>query len=216
MDNAAKNLVAAVCALLSCMVVAKADYDPMTLYQMLVRADIVVSGEITRVDDSTYELQVDRSFRPSQLPSALTVSRTEHESLASRWMDYVPGQQIVLFAMAGVAIDAPLTLLGATGEGEIPRDDRAIYIPRLAQTDRTPAIFQLAERDVLGYQIDADEFSRAVDGFVRCFKSELIDTASSSVKLVQLCDDTELARLRTDSWLAEHLSAIAQRHIKGD
>lgn len=217
MKNAAKILVLAVCAFLTCTVVAKADYDPMTLFQMLVRADIIVSGEITRVDGSTYDIQVEDSFQTIEVPLVLTVQRLEleKEDLVFDRIDITPGQQIVLFAMTGKETDEPLTPLGAIGEGEIIRDDVAVYLPKLPQIDRVSETFQVAGRRVSGYRVETEVFSTSIKGFFRCFGRDTARGISARTKLVPLCDDTERANLQSDSWLAEYLTAIAQRLIEG-
>jgi len=195
---------------------AAGDYDPMTLFQMLMTADTVVSGEITRVEAATYDLEVQQSFVPAKTPAVLSVRRIDEAPMASRWTGYASGQEIVLFAKSGDGDNAPLTPLGAAGEGEVPRDGQAVYLPNLAPTDRTPGSAEVAGGIVTGYRVGADEFSAAMEGFFHCFSRVPGKAPAKGPKLERLCDNAELASFRAQSWLAEHLVGISERVIAGN
>lgn len=199
-------------ALLVCPAVAIADYDPMTLFQMLMRADTIVTGEITQVRASTYDLEVRRSFRPGKVPPVLTVRRIDDLETASRWTDYAAGQQVVLFARTSADADAPVTPLGAIGEGEVPRDDVAVYVPKLAGSVGAPTTANVAGAPVTGHSFAIGEFSTALEGFFRCYAPSSGEIKSG---LVRLCGTAEIASFREQSGLAGHLAGIAERILQG-
>jgi hypothetical protein len=213
MNRAGKALFASAIGLLTCPCTAAADYDPMTLYQMLMRADTVVTGRITQVQASTYDLEVSESFHPADVPSVLSVLRIDGLPRADRWVAYAPGQELVLFATGGG--DAPLEPLGEAGEGEVPRDAETVYLPNLARSDRTQSSARIAGGELVGYPIGIEEFSAAIEGFFRCFSRRPAEAPDQSPKLERRCDDAELRDYRTQSWLAGHLAGISERAIGG-
>lgn len=214
MKRDSKFIYFVVITILTCPVIAMVDYDPITLFQMLMKADIVVSGKITKVRAATYDLEVQQSFRPGEVSHVLTVQRIDDQPLASRWTEYAPGQEIVLFAKAGTGAEAPLTPLGAAGEGEVPSDAEAVYLPKLARTDRTLSSASVAGKTVTGYRVGIGEFFAAIEGFFRCFALVPRKTPDVRSKLERHCDNIELAGFRAESWFAEHLASIAERLIE--
>jgi hypothetical protein len=112
---------------------ALADYGQMTLFQLLTRAEIVVSGEIQNVKGETYDLAVDHAFRPLETEKILTIARIDTFRLGTRWADYEEGQKVVVFAVPGATPDEPIRPLGVAGEGELSADKAAVYLKSLSR-----------------------------------------------------------------------------------
>lgn len=200
-------------SLLTFPVAARADYDPLTLFQMLMMADTVVSGEIVEVRSTTYDLAVRRAFRPRVAPPILTVQRIDSLPLASRWAAYAKGQELILFARSVASNEANLIPLGAAGEGEVPRDAEAVYLPVLPGLDRAPGSAQVAGAAVTGHRAGSAEFSEAVEGYFHCYAPREEMVADAKTRFESLCGDIELAEFRASSWLADYLAGIAERVI---
>lgn len=210
MGNSASIGILFVAFLIAPLPAALADYAQMTLFQMLARAEIVVRGEVRNVTDKTYDLVVDHSFKSAEPQDVLTVRRVDTLRLGDRWADYEDGQHVVLFAAPAAAGEATLTPLGAAGEGELPADAAAIY---LAGLSRPPA--HLTRGTYLGgssqyYRVDAAEFRDAVTGFYDCYRP------TGQGRIARLCDDAARAEYRQRSWLAAHVSGIADRLTEGE
>ncbi len=196
--------------LIALLPAAQADYAYMTLFQMLTRAEIVVSGEVRNVTEETYDLVVDQTFHSAEPQDVLTVARVDTLRLGDRWTDYENGQQVVLFARSTATGNAPVTPLGAAGEGELPADVTAVYPTALS---RPPA--HMNRSTYLGgsseyYRIDAAEFRDAIAGFFDCYRP------TDQGRIARLCDDAALQDYRQLSWLAAHISGIADRLPEGE
>ncbi len=189
---------------------ARADYAHMTLFQMLTRAEIVVSGEVRNVTDTTYDLVISETFHGADLQDTLTVERVDTRRLGHRWADYEDGQQVILFARRAPGGDTTVLPLGAAGEGELPAKMDAIFLKALS---RPPA--HLTPATHLGgapeyYRLDAAEFREAIAGFFGCYQP------TKQGRVARLCDDGALQEYRELSWLATHLSGIADRLPEGE
>lgn len=189
---------------------ARADYAHMTLFQMLARAEIVVSGEVRNVTDTTYDLVISEAFHGADAKVTLTVERVDTRRLGDRWADYEDGQQVILFARRAPVGDTTVLPLGAAGEGELPAKMDAVFLKALS---RPPA--HLTPSPHLGgsseyYRLDETEFREAIAGFFGCYRP------TKQGRIARLCDDTALQAYRELSWLATHLSGIADRLPEGE
>ena len=210
MGNSASIGILFVAFLIAPLPSALADYAQMTLFQMLTRAEIVVTGKIRNITDKTYDLVVDHPYRNAEPKDVLTVQRIDTLRLGDRWHDYKEGEHVVLFADPGATGDVTLTPVGAAGEGELPADATAIY---LAALSRPPP--HLKSSTYLGgtseyYRVDAADFNDAITGFFDCYRPTELG------RIARLCDDAALEEYRQSSWLAEHLSGIADRLPEGE
>lgn len=210
MGNSASIGILFVAFLIAPLSAAQADYAQMTLFQMLTRAEIVVSGEVRNITDKTYDLAVDHGFRSAEPGDVLTVRRVDTMRLGDRWADYEEGQHVVLFADPVASGDTTVTPLGAAGEGELPAIAAAIYLTTLS---RPPA--HLKSSTYLGgssqyYRVDAADFRDAVTGFFTCYRP------TDQGRIARLCDEDALTEYRQHSWLAAHVSSIADRLPEGE
>jgi hypothetical protein len=207
--------IKAVCfVLLACVTAlsgAHADYNPLTLIQLLIRADIVASGRIVRLDAASYEFEVARAIRPDTVPRTLTVQRIDRPGTFDlRWGDYAEGQTLVLFAENSDGVGTPLIPLGAAGEGEMPRDEEAVYPIAMAGTAGNRVTAELFGRTVTAYRFGAAEFVAAAEGFYRCFSPRRGAEPPIEIR----CDESEIAAYRTQSRLSGHLATIAEKLLE--
>ena len=190
---------------------ARADYNPLSLIQMLIRADVVASGRIVRLDAASYEFEVARAIRPDTLPQTLTVRRIDGPDKPDlRWGVYTAGQTLVLFAENGDGAGAPLVPLGAAGEGEMPRDEEAVYPMAIAGSAGSRVTADLFGRTVTAYRFGAEEFFTAAEGFYRCFTPR----PDAAPPIEPRCGESELAAYRAQSRLSGHLVAIADKLLE--
>jgi hypothetical protein len=108
---------------------AAAKYAPMSAPTMIREADVVVTGEIVALDDTTFTVRVGESLAGPAPGESLTVRRFEDWTCASRWLPYAVGQEVVLLLVE----DADgLRILSAGGEGELRIMDDTVWVrPRL-------------------------------------------------------------------------------------
>lgn len=184
---------------------ALADYAQMTLFQLLTRAEIVVSGEIQNIKGETYDIVVDHAFRPLETEKILTVARIDSFRLGIRWADYAEGQKVVIFAVPGATADKPIYPLGVAGEGELPADKSAVYLQSLSRTPKHLQLTSIQGGEQTAYRIGSDEFRNAISGFFECY------LPSEVLRMTKLCETDALKDYRKSSWLAAHLANIADR-----
>lgn len=190
---------------------ARADYNPLTLIQMLIRADIVASGRIVRLDAANYEFEVALAIRPEELQRTLTVRRVDGPNRPDlRWGVYTVGQTFVLFAKNGDGAGAPLIPLGAAGEGEMPRDEEAVYPMVMAGSPGRRVTADLFGRTVTAYRFEADEFFASAEGFYRCFTPRPDRVPTIEIR----CEASELAAYRAQSRLSSHFVGIVEKLLE--
>lgn len=186
---------------------ATADYEPMTLFELLTGAEIIVRGDIRNVTTDSYDLVVERAYRPAETPQVLHVARIDRYRLDERWADYAEGQSVVVFAEPRERADDPIRPSGAAGEGELPTDGEYVYVRALSRPpdrlDRGP----IPGGTQLAYRLDAAGFDRAIAGFFSCYRP------SETPRIVRICETRARDAYRESSWLAAHLSGIAERLI---
>jgi hypothetical protein len=105
-----------------CFSVTKADFVPIDFISLIHRADKIVSGKIICVDESVFELQVNKSLNSKN--EVLTINKFEDWICSIRWSQYFVGQKIMVFLNEN---DKGLSPIGAGNEGELPIFDDKVY-----------------------------------------------------------------------------------------
>lgn len=188
---------------------AASDYGPMTLFQLLTTNEIAVRGEVRNVEDARYDLDLAHNFRPSQLQRTLGVIRIDTYPPGTRSGEFAEGQSVALFAVP--ASDGLVRPLGKAGEGELPRDAKYVYVRALSRPPATVVRTKDPSGTYTAYRIESKIFDVAVEGFYACYQP------IAARKIKQICSNDAQNRYQRSSWLAEHLSGIAERLIsKGD
>jgi len=142
------------------------------LYELVATADVVVSGTIVGLDDSTYQLAVDR-WIVGEGGDDVTIRRFQDWTCAGRFAKYAVGQSMVVFATRGTAPGAPLKIVGAGDEGELFLDGGDVIARGYAVHGYASEDFEF-EGDYgpvasSGPRIPLDEFAAAVSGFRQVF-----------------------------------------------
>lgn len=202
-----KSVIASLILLVSAAPVAS-DYGPMTLFQLLMANDVAVRGDVTNLEDARYELELAYNFRQSEVPKSLGVIRFDSYPPETRTGDFDVGQFIVLFAVAeGEGLVRPL---GRAGEGEIRRDADYVYVQALSRPPTTLTRTRSEDGTYAAYRIDARLFDQAVEGFYGCYRP------TGPGRIERICSSDAQESYRGGSWLAGHLSKIAERMIGGE
>jgi hypothetical protein len=112
--------------LLLFLVPSKADYQPLSLPEMIIQAECIAYGTIQFTDDEFFTLEIENLVYGSMNEKQITVKRFVDFSCASRWAPYAPGQKVFLFLKKNTLNQ--WTILSDGGEGELPVEDDKIYI----------------------------------------------------------------------------------------
>ncbi|MFZ6052748.1 hypothetical protein [Halocola ammonii] len=104
-------------------ITAKADYVPVDLYAMMLKAEKIVYGEIISLDSLTFTLEIEGSVTGDT--GNVTVKRFQDWPCAHRWTDYRTGQRLFLFLHTS---NGAMETMSAGNEGELPICQDSIYI----------------------------------------------------------------------------------------
>lgn len=163
---------------LACTLQVRADYVPQTLSQLILRAEKVLYGEITCVDDNVFEIRVLESLDADG--GRVTIRKFEEWNCGKRWFDYEVGQKSMFFLRR---LDSAWYPMGGGNEGELPIHDNRVYIhaSTLRRMDATSP-FEPSDRPVddlgfnnpyNGFSTDLCPFWEAVCTVRSCFRSEV-------------------------------------------
>ncbi|MCL6274768.1 hypothetical protein M3P19_12170 [Muricauda sp. 2012CJ35-5] len=100
----------------------RAEFVSMDILTMTLKADSIVAGEITCVDNLVYELEVSQSI--GQIDGVITIRKFNDWACAVRWTDYFVGEQLLAFL---VKDKNGFRALGAGNEGELPILKNNVY-----------------------------------------------------------------------------------------
>lgn len=109
--------------LLICQTCLKADFDPMSLHELIIKSEKIVHGEILNIDSTHFEIQVEGSLTNDT--GVLKVRKFENWTCAWRWTEYEKGQKLLLFLKSW---NNEFVSMGAGNEGELPIVDNNTYI----------------------------------------------------------------------------------------
>lgn len=100
-----------------------ADYTPKELYEMIIKADKIVYGEIIDLDSTNFTLRIDGSLTGDK--GTLRVKRFENWPCAHRWTSYDIGQELFIFLTFQ---NGQLYSMSGGNEGELPIQEDSVYV----------------------------------------------------------------------------------------
>ena len=151
---------------------------PLTLSQLILRAEKIVYGEITCVDTDVFEIRVRESLEADD--QWVTVRKFGEWNCGSRWADYQPGQQALFFLRR---VEGRWYPMGGGNEGELPIHGNRLYIhaSTLRRLDTSPP-FEPTDNPVEdlgfnnpynGFYTALCPFWEAISALRTCFRSEV-------------------------------------------
>ena len=101
----------------------KADYITPKIYEMTLRADKIVQGEIICIDDDVIELRVQKSLTNGA--KTITFAKFKEWNCGKRWTAYEIGQKALFFLHSS---NDKLRTMGLGDEGELPIINEKVYV----------------------------------------------------------------------------------------
>jgi len=92
----------------------KADYSPLRLWEMALKADKIVYGEITELRENDYTLKIESSITGDS--GTIIIQRFQDWTCAVRWAPYKVGQKVVVFLQL---YEGKYNIMSGGGEGEM-------------------------------------------------------------------------------------------------
>lgn len=106
--------------LLPSLLGAPASYERLRLHELVVRSDVIVTGEITAVGEDTFEFTVDDVVLGAPVPARLRLKQFQSWTCHARWAAYQRGQRLMLYLRMDASHSPGYFILGAGDEGEMP------------------------------------------------------------------------------------------------
>lgn len=101
----------------------RAEYKPLDLYEMAIKAEKIVYGTIIGLDSTTFTLKIEGSLTSDS--GNIKIERFENWPCASRWTEYKVGQQLFLFL---ITWNGKLVSMSGGNEGELPVFNNSVFI----------------------------------------------------------------------------------------
>jgi hypothetical protein len=102
---------------------AEARYRPLTLDALLGQSDLVLVGEITRLEAEQFELTISETLAGNHKSSTIVIQRFKNWPCASRWAPYEVGQKVLICLHKVVdekSGSVTCKIRSGGGEGEMP------------------------------------------------------------------------------------------------
>ena len=184
---------------------ASADYLPLELSELFGGSHLVVRGTIVAVDDTTFDVRVERGFH-GKPPIPLTVRRYRDWPDGRRWTGYAEGQHLILFLEPSDKEPDVWHIRGLGGEGEMPVWDGQVFTHGINLSGFERQVHQIGGGEVFAYRFKLNAFEAALSGFLRCFaETPTPDTP---------CTENEIDQYRQASPLAAFLATGKENESK--
>lgn len=107
-------------------IICNADFKPLILPQLIVKADLIIHARITDVLEEKFEVNIKEVFKGKSLSRNLTINKFKDWACATRWTTYEIGQEELIFLIRD-EISGDWEIIGAGNEGEMPIADGFLY-----------------------------------------------------------------------------------------
>ncbi|MEQ8926439.1 MAG: hypothetical protein RLO81_11535 [Fulvivirga sp.] len=201
---------------------SRADYRPLELYEMIIKAEKIVYGTIVELDSNHFTLEVECSLTSDS--GTLKIVRFQDWACASRWTEYELGQRLFLFLTTW---KGELVSMSGGNEGEHPIVNNTVYIhgfsipippppPPPGVTFRDdliyfePEHFNIYGGDYFGIDWNLNSFIEAVSFIRRCFDFTYGQYQTRTNWQIN-CDGSELEQMCKESKLVNWVSNVANR-----
>jgi hypothetical protein len=195
------------------------DYEPIPIDRLIGTADVIVLGNIIRLSDSTFSLQVVNLIAGNYDSTEIEIKQFHPDKFdgGSRIIPYKPGQSYLLFlkAVKSVAPVKRWIIMGIGGEGEMPHADNYVYFP-----GRNVEILNYGEFIVFGNKIkiqrySLDLFIASIKDYRKCFKWVMAEkTSKTEIYLPSLiCDKSIVDKSASASSIQKYIIEMSLRKI---
>ncbi len=189
-------------------------YTAYELSELAVLADIVVAGEIVKVENQTFVLRIEHKIVGEPPQPTLQIQRFEDWACAQRWAPYAVGQRVVVFlSKPKRAGDFPVILSGG-GEGEMSLNGTVVELRMYELMGDCMPLPAPQDRLVSRSRVELDELDRAVRGLREQVEWEIVERLGYRSFAVAKGPRISLASFEAfaeSSRCARHLCAQARR-----
>lgn len=149
---------------------------PMPLGKLIGTADAIIIGSISKIDDTTFTLEVKDTLAGKPEGGLLEIAKFVAPVENPRWADYAKGQRLAVFLVKGSHLPLRLKyqlsdwkILGWLGEGEIALEGSYAYFHRRFITTLQPDYYSFHGQTSYLQRIKRDTLVDAIRGYRACF-----------------------------------------------
>lgn len=183
----------------------RADFQPLTLPELFETSDLIVLGVIESFDDNNFTLRQTEVYFGNVGSTPIRVKKYVDWPGGLRWSSYRTGQSVLLFLRRSTKdesiADEPWRIRGLGGEGEMPIDDRDIFVHGVNLKDFHRQRHQIENSTLYSYRFETRIFTSALKGYLRCYVGTTIGKSDDSDGAVDRCSDRERLIYRMSSRL---------------
>lgn len=201
---------------------SRADYRPLELYEMIIKAEKIVYGTIVELDSNYFTLNIEGSLTSDS--GNLKIARFLDWPCASRWTNYKVGQRLFLFLTTW---NNELVSMSGGNEGEHPILENSVFIhgfsipippppPPTGKAWREDLIFFETEHynvhgaEYFGIELNLNSFIEAVSFVRSCFNFTYGQYQERTNWQIH-CNNSELERMCKESKLVNWVNTEATR-----
>ncbi|MEM9581823.1 MAG: hypothetical protein AAGA08_01800 [Pseudomonadota bacterium] len=179
-----------------------ADFDQVTLFQLVTDSDTIFLGEVLEAGADNFRVRMAELVKGREIASELLILSAESAP---------PGAQVVIFAtrQSGKGFRP----LGFAGEGVLAVEDGMVILESLKGTGKAAQDIGSRGEIVRGYPVPLDAFAGALIGFFQCYSqpsSEQPERASGHT-ISRTCNDGDLDAFNSQPWPAGYFADIARK-----
>lgn len=189
------------------------DYDPIPFPRLIGMADLGVIGSVTDIGDSIFQFHVDEFLLNKYSLDSLIVRKFIPSKFdGPRPLPYATKQSFALFLTKPEQDNTPhpWSIIGYTGEGEMPIENGFIYFEGsyLQGLEKKPYEVQGVSRILQRFKLP--DFKAAVQNYGECFSWELVEYIKNNKKRERWqpskkCPDVTVKTYQAKSWIHEYL-----------
>jgi len=172
------------------------------LFAIATLADAIVIGRIASAHRDGLDIRVLQQLHGDAAAGAvIKVENSVFEDTDPRWAPYAAGQTLVLFLKRPEAKRSRWRVLGISGEGELPVDEKFVYLTGHYVEGLTVERYLTMGAKVTSQRIAKADFVDAIEGLFACFRRE------GEAAPVQVCDNAALSDYAARSPLHRYLAS---------
>jgi hypothetical protein len=201
---------------------SQAEYRPLELYEMIIKAEKIVYGTIIELDSNYFTLKIEGSLTSDT--GTLKIARFHDWACAGRWTNYEVGQQLFLFLST---LNGELMSMSGGNEGELPILNNMVFIHGFTIPIPPPPTptgvtlrenlvyfetqhFDIYDGDYYGIQWNLNSFIETVSFIRNCFDFTYGQYRARTNWRIN-CDQSELSKKSTESKLINWVNLEANR-----
>ncbi len=195
---------------------ARADYSPPALHELIGASDLVVHGTIGQVREKTFSLSIQAVLVGNYAEREVEIHRFVDWTCSSRWQPYRQGQEVIAFLQALDAADprskmSRYILRSAGAEGEFPVRDGVVYPHRY----RVPGAPRIEGEPFGGHRFKLAVMQSAIREYRRLFLFEYDRKKWNRVRKIRVVGDPNaIEHYAKKSTLHSHLVETTRAKVR--